>query len=208
MRPCSPTDCSPGESSAASAKDAKSRNSPRIAIAYFRIGRWPCWLNEHDRRDGRNGLPRHSRIISGRRWSGRRLPAKRMSAHHFPIPGTDETLIVPTGTLERPSGKSLARPIGLFPQFRTPPNGHFGTKSSRRIGRALPWGVNLTSSPRGCKQWKGWKIIRYAPGADAARSLLQSSVAIEREAVTLAVELLRQKLGIAAQPNANDASRN
>jgi len=126
----------------------------------------------------------------------------------FPIPGTDETLIVPTGILERPSGKSLARPIDLFPPFDSR---RMAISERHRAGEAaaLPWGVQPDIVAEGLQgNGKDGKIIRYAPGADAKGSLGQPSVAIKRDAVAPAVELLRQKLGIAAQTKANDASRN
>jgi hypothetical protein len=125
----------------------------------------------------------------------------------FPIPGTDETLIVPTGTLERPSGKALARPIGLFPQFDAR---RIAISERHRAGEsaALPWGVQPDVVVAGQGNGKDGKFIRHSPVADAKGLLAQSSVAIKRDAAALAVELLRQKLGIAEQPKVDDPPRN
>jgi C-terminal peptidase prc len=123
----------------------------------------------------------------------------------FPIPGTDENLIVPTGTLERPSGKSLARPIGLFPPFDAR---RMVISERQRAGEsvALPWGVQPDIVV--AELQVNGKIIRYAPGADGKGPIAQSSVALKRDAMAQAVELLRQKLGIAAQPKIDESSRN
>ena len=123
----------------------------------------------------------------------------------FPIPGTDETLIVPTGTLERPSGKSLARPIGHSPQSDARRMA-ISERHRARESVALPWGVQPDIVAAGL-QVNG-KTVRYAPSADGKAPIAPSSVAIRRDAMAQAVELLRQTLRITSQPKVDDSSKN
>ncbi len=128
-------------------------------------------------------------VIVGRSTSGNAWVTSQ-----FDVPGTGEVLIVPTGTLERPSGKQLAKPLSMAASRhrpvialgRKPVEQAWGVRPDHEAGVPQPVATNLAAPPG--------TFIRSA-GSPSALKI----VTIKNDPVLLAVEVLRKELGIVVQ---------
>lgn len=119
---------------------------------------------------------------------GRPTPGEAYVRRSFPVPGTEDSLIVPAGTLERPSGAPFSRPLAAI----------VVQNALLRTGGGGPWGVQPN-------HLSGTSRVNRQPGqvtripSDSHRSPAQKVVTINNNPAALAVELLRKQLGISGQ---------